>query len=365
MKIYRISSEPKQMKKNKYNFHKLDQETKKDWFTVSSNCSYAWLDVKNEKIISNKILDSTFTNLVIYNNNKTPVAIYSSRRIVKRKILFLTFRVLESHFNGLFIADQYHHLFGDIRVFFLENVLNFIRYETKVDVIEHFSPPSLSVMNPHLMLHQSLPTAMNLSKHDSFVSFDLNNSILETLKSNVRNEVRRGIKTIEENNYLIITDKDKISFDDIYALDKYKSEKLKIEQLDKHHLENIYNDDAYELYLVKNNIGEPIVITIIEVFGDFSIFHYNSSNVEQDRFINKALMYKILEDQKQKMRKYFLLGLTNTGNTGIDYFKRSMSNTQFFLLWNYTSLSLKGILYSSKLIIKQILCQVSKRNERK
>ena len=124
MKIYRISSEPKQMKKNKYNFHKLDQETKKDWFTVSSNCSYAWLDVKNEKIISNKILDSTFTNLVIYNNNKTPVAIYSSRRIVKRKILFLTFRVLESHFNGLFIADQYHHLLGEIRGFFLENVLN-------------------------------------------------------------------------------------------------------------------------------------------------------------------------------------------------------------------------------------------------
>ena len=117
----------------------------------------------------------------------------------------MKFRVLESHFNGLFISDKYQHLHVGIRGFFLENVLSFIRFDAKVDVIEHFSPPSLSVMNSQLMLHQSIQTVMNLSLHDSLVCFDLNNPILETLKnSNIRNEVRRGINSIADNKYLIV-----------------------------------------------------------------------------------------------------------------------------------------------------------------
>ena len=103
----------------------------------------------------------------------------------------------------------------------------------------------------------------------------------------------------------------------------------------------------------------------MEVFRDFSICHYNSSNLEQDEFINKALWYNIMEKQKQRNRKYFLLGMLNTGNGGVDKYKVSMSNTEYFLVWNYTSLTLKGVLSSSKFIIKQIISLLSKNNAKR
>ncbi len=353
------------MKKDKYSFQKLDEETKKDWMTVSLNCSYAWLDVVNKEQVKQKIENHTSVNLVLFNKNKDPVAIYSSRQMANRKFMFLNVRVLEAHFNGLFIADIFHHLFGGIRDYFLTQIVDYFKNELKIDVIEHFPPPSLTVTHPNLVHHQSLPTEMNLSKNDSLVSFDLSGSIMETLKSKVRNEIRRGIKSIENNNYNLITDKKLIFLSDIYKLDQYKSNLLKTEPLDKNHLERIFKDDSYEFYLLKNPDGKPLVITIIEVFSEFSIYHYNSSNLEKDKFINKALLYKIMEKQKQNGRKYFLLGMLNTGNAGVDEFKASMSNKEYFLVWNYTSLTLKGVLSSSKFIIKQIISLWSKKNERR
>ena len=195
------------MKIDNYSFQKLDEETKKDWMTVSLNCSYAWLDVVNKEQVKQKIENPTSVNLVLYNKNKDPVAIYSSRQIANRKYMFLNVRVLEAHFNGLFIADKFHHLFVEIRDYFLIQLVGYFKNELKIDVIEHFPPPSLTVTHPDLVHHQSLPTKMNLSKNDSLVTFDLSGSVMETLKSKVRNEIRRGIKSIGNNNYHLITDK--------------------------------------------------------------------------------------------------------------------------------------------------------------
>ena len=77
------------MKKDKYSFQKLDEETMKDWMSVSLNCSYAWLDVVNKDQVQQKTQNLTSVNLVLYNNNKDPVAIYSSRQMTNRKFLFL------------------------------------------------------------------------------------------------------------------------------------------------------------------------------------------------------------------------------------------------------------------------------------
>ena len=353
------------MKKDKYSFQKLYEETEKDWMTVSLNCSYAWLDVVNKEQVKQKIENHTSVNLVLFNKNKDPVAIYSSRQMANRKFMFLNVRVLEAHFNGLFIADIFHHLFGGIRDYFLTQIVDYFKNELKIDVIEHFPPPSLTVTHPDLVHHQSLPTKMNLSKNDSLVTFDLSGSVMETLKSKVRNEIRRGIKSIGNNNYHLITDKKLILLSDIYKLDQYKSNLLKTELLNKKHLESIFMDEDYEFYLLKNPAGDPVVITIIEVFRDFSIYHYNSSNLEQDKFINKALLYNIMEKQKQRNRKCLLLGMLNTGNGGIDKYKVSMSSTEYFLVWNYTSLTLKGVLSSSKFIIKQIISLLSKKNAKR
>lgn len=353
------------MKIDNYSFQKLDEETKKDWMTVSLNCSYAWLDVVNKEQVKQKIENPTSVNLVLYNKNKDPVAIYSSRQIANRKYMFLNVRVLEAHFNGLFIADKFHHLFVEIRNYFLIQLVDYFKNELKIDLIEHFPPPSLTVTHPDLVPHQSLPTEMNLSKNDSLVSFDLSGSIMETIKPRERNYIRRGIKSIENDNYNLITDKKLILLDDIYKLDQYKSNLLKTELLNKKHLESIFMDEDYEFYLLKNSAGDPVVITIIEVFLDFSIYHYNSSNLEQDKYINKALLYNIIEKQKQKNRKCLLLGMLNTGNAGLDKYKVSMSNTEYFLVWNYTSLTLKGVLSSSKFIIKQIISLLLKNNAKR
>jgi hypothetical protein len=350
------------MKKDKYSFKKLDQETIKDWLSVSLNCSYAWLDVVNTDQVQQKIQNLTSVNLVLYNVNKDPVAIYSSRQITDRKFIFLNIKVLEAHFNGIFIADKFNHLFGEIRNYFLRQLVGYFKTEHKIDVIEHFPPPSLIVTHPELVHHQSLATEMNLSKNDSLVSFELSGVIMENLKSKVRNEVRRGVKSIENNGYILISDKSLILLNDIYHLDQYKSNLLEIEPLDKNHLERIFKDDAYEFYLLKNSDGQPLVITIIEVFCEFSIYHYNSSNLEKDKFINKALLYKIMEKQKQNGRVYFLLGMLDTGNTGLDEFKLSMSNIEHFLFWNYTSLTIKGVLSSLKFIIQQIISLWTKKN---
>lgn len=66
-------------------------------------------------------------------------------------------------------------------------LVDYFKNELKIDVIEHFPPPSLTIAHPDLVPHQSLPTEMNLSKNDSPVSFDLSGSIMETLKPRVRN----------------------------------------------------------------------------------------------------------------------------------------------------------------------------------
>ena len=50
---------------------------------------------------------------------------------------------------------------------------------------------------------------------------------------------------------------------------------------------------------------------------------------------------------------------------GVDKYKVSMSNTEYFLVWNYTSLTLKGVLSSSKFIIKQIISLLSKKNAKR
>jgi hypothetical protein len=316
-----------------------------DWITVVRNCSYSWQNVCDPNLIKRKITDRKSPNIIIYNKNKSPAAIFSGS-LESRKLLFLKFTSLNCRFEGLFIRKNHLQKATAIKKYvFVDVFRNYYVKQLKVDRVFYTPPPNIPIYSPHKLILQS-PIKNYFINYNSILITDLRIDVLKSLKFNVRYEIKKGQEAIKD--FRIVEEKSEIDIASIMSLDNEKSLHLGIKANGREYFIALRDNDHSHFYLLMDNQNNLLSVVITRQFQKISTFHYNASvKSAKDGFYNKALLCSIFQKEKEQGSEFFILGDGMDNNIkNVTFFKRSLSNLEIPNPQFSTYLSIRGMLFT-------------------
>ena len=319
-----------------------------------------WMQLVDELLSSNTIAnDEIFLekksvfNLVIYMNRddgkKTPIAIFLSSGInAKFKGLI---KVLDANSGGLYISGKYKNKSWKVKEYFNKIIKEYFIKVYQVDVVEFMQTPFFAINNPALE-YISNPGFSSFSLINSILYMDLVGNPIENLSANSRNQVKRGLKYIQDR--ILLEGRNQGYVDFLVKLDHYKSKRLGIKPFAREYFEQIIQSKQYNVLICMDEKGiEPISCIVYSIVGFIGDFIY-MAGVEEARkyFVNKALLYTAMNKSKLAECDYFILGVgcMNVGNMKeVTVFKKEMSSNEVSCNFYRSPVSIVGKLYCSLL----------------
>jgi hypothetical protein len=336
-----------------YSFTKYKNETKDDWFSIVNQEKTLCINAKDEVLLE-KNSDS---NLIIYEegiNKKVPVAIFVSNGLSYKLNGFI--KILDANFGGLFISKIYIQKAWDVKFFFYHKVvLEYFLKKLNVDFIDFMYPP-LAAIETSSLSYISNPTPHAYVNNNSIVYMDLDGDFIQNIKSTPRYEIRKGLKFLNES--IVLRSDEKNITEYFLYLDKFKAEKLAINQFTKDYFDELLASKFYKALVCVDNVSlKPLSGVIYSVDGEMGNFIYNSSTDEgKKHYVNKALLFLAMDESKSLGAKYFILGngYVESGNMlSVTRFKRSMSSNEVECSIYRSPVSLKGKFYTSLLLFRK------------
>ena len=335
-----------------YSFIRYKNETKDDWFSIVNQEKTLCINAKDEVLLGQ---NSDF-NLIIYQektNRKVPVAIFVSNGLSYKLNGFI--KVLDANFGGLFISKKYVQNSWDIKYFFYhKGVVEYFNKKFNVDFIDFMYPP-LAAIEISSLSYISNPTPYSYVNNNSIVYMDLVDDFIQNIKPSIRYQIRKGLKFLDES--IVLTSDDKNITEYFLYLDKFKAEKLAINQFTKDYFDELLESKFYKALVCVDNISlKPLSGIIYSVDGEMGNYIYNSStDVGKKSYANKALLFLAMDKSKSLGAKYFILGngYLESGNMlSVTRFKRSMSSNEVECSLYRSPVSLKGKFYTSLLLFR-------------
>ena len=335
-----------------YSFSKYSKTLKNDWFLIANQEVSSCINAQDEKFLEkNKAY-----NLIVYKDdkkNKTPVAIFISNGIgTKIKGLI---RELDANSGGLFIKKTMLKESVQIKLFlYQEIIINYFKKEMGVDFI-HFMYPALSAIEKSDMNFISNPMRYSYVNNNSMLYLDLSDDFIQKLKLIPRQEIRKGLKFIEKNNF--INEKNENTLEYFNYLDDIKSKRLSIGPLGSEYFKGLINSEFYNVVVcLDKNTSLPIggfIYSLVGVMGD-SIY-IAGTDLERKHCVNKGLTYLAMEACKAAGAKYFITGHGYTdGNMAADTkYHRSISTNEVTSGMFRSPISFKARLYTCLLLFKK------------
>jgi len=338
-----------------YCFKIYSNELKDDWFSIANQEINHCVNAIDEEILEK----NNNINIILYKKEidsekiNSPVAIFVSNGVSFKWQGII--KELDANSGGLFIKKEFVRKSLEIKYFFYnEVVLKYFRNKLKVDFI-HFMPSSLNAIEKPESVFLSNPTRNTYLNNNSILYMDLKDNFIKALKLVPRQEIKKGIKFINEN--IIISDKNDKILDFFVYLDKIKAQRLSIKPFDRIYFEGLIQSKFYEILIcLDKDTMLPIggfIYSLVGTVGD-SIY-IAGTDQERKHCVNKGLTYLAMEACKTLGAKYFITGhgYTDGNMTAVTKYHRSISTDEVSCGMYRSPISFKARLYTCLLLFKK------------